>query len=132
MASRNRSREPEQEKPLTSAEISGFERRLKNLLDSYTEQVGKVEEAILEPSGDPDGQAEDESVEDTAFERDSEVLATIDQLAYQVREALQRVTEGSFGSCALCGITIDRVRLDQVPYASLCATCAHQEEGEQR
>jgi DnaK suppressor protein len=41
------------------------------------------------------------------------VLAEIDA-------ALQRIADGTFGTCAVCGKPIDEERLEAVPYATLC------------
>lgn len=41
------------------------------------------------------------------------VLAEIDA-------ALQRIDDGTFGTCAVCGSPIDEERLEAVPYATLC------------
>jgi RNA polymerase-binding transcription factor DksA len=116
------------ERALSADEITSFERRLQTMLDQLIEQVGDIERNTLEPSGDPQGQTDDESAEDAAIERDHEALAAEDQLAYQVRDALQRVVEGSFGICESCGRPIERARLDEVPYTELCAACAQRDE----
>src|ERR1041384_3649231 len=119
------------EQPLTADEISVYERRLHSMLTGLAEQVSDVERNTLEPTGDPQEQQEDENVEDTAFERDREALKTEDELGYQVAEALDRIATGSFGTCERCRRPIERSRLAQVPYASLCASCARLREAEQ-
>jgi DnaK suppressor protein len=119
------------ERPLTTAEINVYEKRLKSMLAGLAEQVSDVERDTLEPTGDPQGQQEDENVEDTAFERDREALKTEDELGYQVAEALERIAAGTFGTCERCRQPIGRARLEQVPYASLCAACARLREAEQ-
>ena len=118
------------ERALTANEIRSFEQRLRKLLDSYAERTGKVEDNTLRPSGDPEGQAEDEGLDDAALELESEVLATIDSLAYQVRDALQRVADGSFGRCEDCGASVGRLRLEHLPYAATCMACAREREAE--
>ena len=42
----------------------------------------------------------------------------------QVRRALARIEDGSYGICAQCGITIAEARLDAVPEATHCQGCA--------
>ncbi len=41
-----------------------------------------------------------------------------------IKAALQRIEEGTFGYCAKCGDELLEARLDLVPYAPLCRTCA--------
>jgi RNA polymerase-binding transcription factor DksA len=42
----------------------------------------------------------------------------------QIREALQRIAQGSYGVCAECGGAIDSRRLKALPTATKCITCA--------
>lgn len=42
----------------------------------------------------------------------------------QIKQALQRIDDGSFGLCNSCGETINIARLEAVPHASLCIKCA--------
>ncbi len=46
------------------------------------------------------------------------------QEIHQIREALQRIAEGSYGVCAQCGETIDPRRLKALPTATRCISCA--------
>jgi len=48
----------------------------------------------------------------------------------QIDGALKRIEGGSFGQCEGCGMKIPQPRLEAIPYAALCVTCAsHREEG---
>ena len=38
----------------------------------------------------------------------------------QVRDALRRIDDGTYGSCLVDGGTIDEKRLDAVPWAAYC------------
>ncbi|HYJ85966.1 MAG TPA: TraR/DksA family transcriptional regulator [Pyrinomonadaceae bacterium] len=49
-------------------------------------------------------------------ERESQLVADIDQ-------ALLRIKEGSYGTCARCGKVIDERRLEALPTARYDATC---------
>ena len=49
-------------------------------------------------------------------ERESQLVADIDQ-------ALLRIEEGSYGTCARCGKVIDERRLEALPTARYDATC---------
>jgi DnaK suppressor protein len=52
-------------------------------------------------------------LDDGLGENAEHVLAEIDA-------ALQRIDEGTFGTCAACGGPIGEERLEAVPYATLC------------
>jgi RNA polymerase-binding transcription factor DksA len=111
--------------------IEAYRRRLLELLDAVEDKTGSIEEHLLEPSGDPDGQTEDEGLEEQAFERDYEVIAVEDRIASEARLALERIEDGTYGVCESCARPIERERLDALPYTDLCAACARRREAEQ-
>ena len=41
----------------------------------------------------------------------------------QIDEALQRITDGTFGVCVHCGVDIPAERLEFRPFAAACVTC---------
>ena len=112
---------------LTSDELRVFERRLKDELAKLRADVEQVEEAVLEPSGG-ERLEEDESIEEAGLEADLAAIDAQNRLAHEVREALERIAAGTFGTCESCGALISRERLELLPHASLCETCARREE----
>jgi len=46
----------------------------------------------------------------------------------EIDAALERVEEGTFGLCEICGKPISRRRLQAMPYARLCVECKREEE----
>jgi RNA polymerase-binding protein DksA len=44
----------------------------------------------------------------------------------KLKAALQRMEEGTYGVCEVCGQAIEAERLAALPTATLCITCAHQ------
>ncbi|MBD3286002.1 hypothetical protein GF359_05870 [candidate division WOR-3 bacterium] len=46
-----------------------------------------------------------------------------------IDEALKRLHEGSYGKCTKCGGSIQKARLDFVPWARHCITCQRSFEG---
>jgi len=55
------------------------------------------------------------------MERDEEALELIEA-------ALERITEGTYGTCLECSTKIAKARLNALPYAPLCIDCASQLE----
>src|SRR5262249_39126589 len=43
---------------------------------------------------------------------------------HQIQAALKRISEGTYGICAHCGEDIDRKRLEALPTATRCISCA--------
>jgi|SRR6185437_11664259 len=52
------------------------------------------------------------------------------RLASDVRSALTRIGEGTYGLCENCGEPIAAKRLDAVPWARLCLSCQGRQEAE--
>lgn len=51
----------------------------------------------------------------------SEGLSTTQKITIeQIRRALQRIKDGDYGKCVICGKEIEKDRLDAVPYADKC------------
>lgn len=42
----------------------------------------------------------------------------------QIRAALDRIADGSYGNCMRCGEPIAEARLDLLPWTPLCRSCA--------
>ena len=58
------------------------------------------------------------------------VLALVEHLRDQlgdVRRALQKMDEGTYGTCERCGNPIAPERLEAIPYATLCVSCKQKE-----
>jgi len=54
------------------------------------------------------------------------------KLINKIREALQRIEDGSFGICDSCGDDIDIERLKARPVTTLCIECKRKEEAQER
>ncbi len=51
-----------------------------------------------------------------------------EELLSEVVDAIERIKEGTFGTCDNCGKPIARERLQAIPYAPRCVTCARIEQ----
>jgi len=60
-----------------------------------------------------------------AFEqaKDLALLQNAERLLVQVRDALGRLDDGTYGKCESCRKPIDPARLEALPYATLCLRC---------
>ena len=52
------------------------------------------------------------------------LLATEEDTLEMIEAALQRIEEGSYGTCQQCGGTIPKTRLNAIPHAAMCVKCA--------
>jgi DnaK suppressor protein len=51
-----------------------------------------------------------------------------EQLLQLIDEALQRINDGTYGTCQRCAQPIAEARLEAIPYARLCIDCKRLEE----
>ena len=103
--------------------LEHFRQLLMNQVREHTDHIRDEREAALDFSEDGVMDTPDRSVMDVskelAFrlgERESQMVADIDQ-------ALLRIKEGTYGTCARCGKPIDDRRLEAVPTARYDAEC---------
>ena len=97
----------------------------KAMLEGRLIELGQRLEAIeeeLDSHHNPDW-------DDLAIEREGdEVLEATGNAGLveigQIRAALRRIADGSYGACARCGEEIAEARLDAIPWTPLCRKCA--------
>lgn len=94
----------------------------------YKKQLLEIEKTLAtrsstpaaEPSIDGPGDLGDASVADVA-KNDRFSEAELDAaILQQVRDALQRIEDGTYGKCVVDGGPIETKRLDAVPWAPYC------------
>lgn len=81
--------------------------------------------ALLEGEARASGEAEvrDSTDDATASQGASEAFeesAVISQTLEQVRDALLRIENGSYGKCTVCGRQIEPARLEAIPWTPYC------------
>jgi len=60
--------------------------------------------------------------------KDMALLQHLENLLTEVNDALERVDRRAYGVCEACNGTIDRERLQVLPYARLCVGCQRKSE----
>jgi DnaK suppressor protein len=71
---------------------------------------------------------EEQSVDDFIQEVDFALMQMKSQTLAKIDEAMRRLEQGRYGSCAECGTEIAAARLLALPFASLCRSCQEAEE----
>ena len=103
------------------SDYSKLEQSLQVRLAELIERAEVIEEDLRHPlDADWSEQAVD-LADDEALEGVDEVLRTEIQ---QIRLALLRIENGSYGECAKCGNDISLERLEALPTATRCIKCA--------
>lgn len=102
--------------------------------DRLTDEIRAIEEHLPEVEQiSVDASGYDENLADVAsdtFEREKGIAIenSVQDLLQQVEEALDRIEEGTYGVCQMCGQPIHPDRLHALPYARLCIHCKAREE----
>ncbi len=97
---------------------------------TYTRQAEslRAEADLLAEEREPgDVQFDEESGEGDTLaverERDLALSAQASAAVEQIDAAIERIKDGTYGTCENCGKAIPKERLRALPYAALCVTC---------
>lgn len=106
-------------------DIHGFQAILEQKEIELDQVLRKRDGITIEKSADQIDEIQYASERDLAIrnvDRDSHLLR-------QVKAAVRRIHEGSFGTCADCETAISSRRLAAVPWAQRCIACQEQADG---
>jgi DnaK suppressor protein len=101
---------------------TGISRRkatLETKLEDLLRLPGDRETLAIQPTADPLDQVRSSTDRDMAVE----TLNQQARLIHEIRSALDRVEEGSYGRCERCDEQIRAKRLDALPWARMCVKC---------
>lgn len=106
---------------MQTSEIIRYRRMLGQRLAKLENRLDELETALDAPAP--------ADFEERATEREGdEVMERLGQSGLaetdQIKAALHRIEDGSFGICAGCGETISIERLDILPHTPRCRKCA--------
>lgn len=90
-------------------------------LESLVRRSGGIETQLRDPG--------EQDWEENAIRRENdEALVAIgdatDEEIREIRIALKRIDDGSFGTCSQCHKSIPKARLEALPWATSCIHCA--------
>ncbi|HAU22865.1 MAG TPA: hypothetical protein DCS24_09805 [Erythrobacter sp.] len=106
---------------MVNSEYADLAEKLQALLNDLTERAEEIEDDLRHPlDADSSEQAVD-LADDESLEGVDDVLRSEIQ---QIRMALLRMENGTYGTCANCGNGISRERLEARPIATRCIKCA--------
>ena len=96
-------------------------KELKTRLSELTARLAEIESELRKPlSADSEERATDLENQD-ALEG---IMNCVFQEVHQIQGALRRIAEGTYGVCVQCGADIDPKRLEALPIATRCISCA--------
>jgi RNA polymerase-binding transcription factor DksA len=103
------------------AEYADIAARLQARLAELTARAEGLEDDLRQPLDADFAEQAIDLADDEALEGVDEILKAE---AVQVRAALGRIAQGTYGTCANCGADIPRERLEAQPVATRCIRCA--------
>ena len=116
---------------MNNKNLAEFEELLNQQLESLLQEVGKtVSEMTTENPNFPDPTDRASLESDRNFElriRDRERM-----LINKIRQALERIKDGSFGLCESCEEVIGTERLRARPVTTLCIDCKTEQERQEK
>jgi DnaK suppressor protein len=117
---------------MTNSQLETYRQQLLQLSSDVQGNVSDVTEQTRQPTG---GQADgglsnvpmhlgDLGSEAFTQELNSTLLESEQELSNEIDAALQRIDNGTFGTCEECGQPIAEARLEALPYVRYCIQCA--------
>jgi DnaK suppressor protein len=101
------------------------ERALANLREDHS---GSLDDEVEEVSATSDNHVAETASATLGREIDYTLGENSEEVLNQIDEALKRLDEGTYGTCARCGKEIAAERLEAYPWASLCIDCRREAE----
>ena len=92
-------------------------------LTKQLEQVKASRPTENRREGSPFGKREEEATETTELENRMALEKRILDQLVEVKHALHKFEDKTYGLCESCGQPIDPARLEALPQATLCMTC---------
>lgn len=113
---------------MTKQQYNELKQRLLSDKERLEEQLESRDEinrdySLRESTGElsaADNHPADVGTEVFERERDLAIQGTLEQELEQIHSALQRMDQGEYGTCAVCGLEIPYKRLEALPYTAHC------------
>jgi RNA polymerase-binding protein DksA len=117
---------------MTKADLESYRETLLSLRSRLSGDVSHLtDEALRATGGEASGSLSNAPLHMADLGTDNfeqefafTLLQNQEQALDEIREALERIRQGTFGRCEECGAPIPKARLQAVPYARHCVECA--------
>jgi RNA polymerase-binding protein DksA len=93
------------------------------------EHRGSLDDEVEETSPTADNNLAETATATLGREIDYTLGDNAEQVLSEIDAALQRIEDGTYGTCVNCGEEIPLARLEANPWASLCIDCKRRSEG---
>lgn len=87
------------------------------------ERLQKMKDHIQHKNVENDPDFEEQAIQNANDDVVNELSDSLQLKLSEIRHALKRIDDGSYGICSSCGESISIERLDAIPHTSLCKEC---------
>lgn len=116
---------------MKKADMQVYKSRLESLRARLRGDVSAMADAALRKSGMERGESSSMPIhmaelgsENFEQEFTLSLMATEEDTLARIDEALERIAEGTYGTCVECEGSIPKTRLNAIPYTPVCIKCA--------
>jgi DnaK suppressor protein len=109
-------------------ELDSFKRVITQMIDAAEEPLRKRDEIAVESAPDEVDRVQNAAARELAIRRlESDALRL-----QSLRSALDRIRDGTYGTCLLCDEPINEKRLAAIPWAAYCLSCQEMLDEQER
>jgi DnaK suppressor protein len=104
---------------MQNLELESLKRTLETMLQSAEQPLGRRDEIAVESVPDTLDRVQRETERELAIRQIESSFSRVQK----IRLALERINEGSYGTCLSCDLEISPKRLRALPWAEYCVQC---------
>ena len=104
------------------AKRAELQQSIVDLTEAHPEPVGPIE------ASEGPQEFEDVAVDFLEIQQEQSILVNQQALLTEVKDALKRIEDGTYGKCVNCGRPIPEKRLEAIPWAARDVKCEEQLE----
>ena len=107
--------------------------KFRDLLEDEQERLQGIERELVDNSrqakesmegfSENDDVPADIAAQASEREKDQVLSQNVQHMLNQIEFALERVDDGTYGICEMCGVEIPEERLERIPWVSTCVDC---------
>ncbi len=124
-------------KKLMKKDLEGFKKILLDMRENILSEIKHISKSTRETQRESSGDLSsytihmaDVASDNFQKELNLELASNERELLFQIKEALERIEQGTYGTCIMCKNPIPKTRLKAIPYTQLCKKCQEKREKE--
>jgi DnaK suppressor protein len=114
---------------MNDKDLLRYKTRLLEMRSQSRDELNRMVQVVLD---DAQAVGEHDRKVSESVEKELVLEHTEEDFRKKVLDALQRIEEGTYGTCQQCGLPIPPSRLDAIPFAPYCVNCERKREEQRR